>query len=245
MFTGIVSDIGTIESLDQRGDLRVKIRCGYDMASVDLGASIACSGVCLTVVDKGDDWFAVDVSGETLSCTAEGQFTAGRRINLERALKVGDELGGHIVTGRHPGVERIGTVYRGQGINHRRRRVADRERSVRRRRGDPFHSQYHSPYRTGDYARGIAIRSGRQSRDRHFGALSGADGAGPVVGLSRIMMNRPQRDEGLLARMPCWMAASLGFRASVAMPIALSLSNHASRRQAPFYKLRANGKSTD
>ena len=107
MFTGIVSDIGTIESLDQRGDLRVKIKCGYDMASVDLGASIACSGVCLTVVDKGDDWFAVDVSGETLSCTAEGQFTAGRRINLERALKVGDELGGHIVTGHVDGVGEV------------------------------------------------------------------------------------------------------------------------------------------
>ena len=89
MFTGIVSDIGTIESLDQRGDLRVKIQCGYDMDSVDMGASIACSGVCLTVVDKGPGWFAVDVSGETLSCTADGQFAAGRRLNLERALKVG------------------------------------------------------------------------------------------------------------------------------------------------------------
>ncbi|MEJ6594760.1 riboflavin synthase [Parasphingorhabdus sp.] len=107
MFTGIVSDIGTIESLDQRGDLRVKIKCGYDMDSVDMGASIACSGVCLTVVDKGADWFAVDVSGETLSCTAQGQFTAGRRINLERALKVGDELGGHIVTGHVDGVGEV------------------------------------------------------------------------------------------------------------------------------------------
>ncbi len=107
MFTGIVSDIGTIESLDQRGDLRVKIKCGYDMDSVDMGASIACSGVCLTVVDKGADWFAVDVSGETLSCTAQGQFAAGRRINLERALKVGDELGGHIVTGHVDGVGEV------------------------------------------------------------------------------------------------------------------------------------------
>jgi riboflavin synthase len=107
MFTGIVSDIGTIESLDQRGDLRVIIKCGYDMDSVDMGASIACSGVCLTVVDKGADWFAVDVSGETLSCTAQGQFTAGRRINLERALKVGDELGGHIVTGHVDGVGEV------------------------------------------------------------------------------------------------------------------------------------------
>ena len=107
MFTGIVSDIGTIESIDQRGDLRVKIKCGYDMDGVDMGASIACSGVCLTVVDKGADWFAVDVSGETLSCTAEGQFTAGRRLNLERALKVGDELGGHIVTGHVDGVGEV------------------------------------------------------------------------------------------------------------------------------------------
>lgn len=107
MFTGIVSDIGTIESLDQRGDLRVKIKCGYDMDSVDLGASIACSGVCLTVVDKGADWFAVDVSGETLSCTAHGQFAAGQRLNLERALKVGDELGGHIVTGHVDGVGEV------------------------------------------------------------------------------------------------------------------------------------------
>ena len=104
MFTGIVSDIGTIESLDQRGDLRVQIKCAYDMGGVDLGASIACSGVCLTVAEKGADWFAVGFSGETLSCTAQGQFTAGRRINLERALKVGDELGGHIVTGHVDGV---------------------------------------------------------------------------------------------------------------------------------------------
>ena len=107
MFTGIVSDIGTIESVDQRGDLRVTIKSGYDMGSVDMGASIACSGVCLTVVDKGTCWFAVDVSGETLSCTAEGLFATGRRINLERALKVGDELGGHIVTGHVDGVGQV------------------------------------------------------------------------------------------------------------------------------------------
>ena len=107
MFTGIVSDIGTIESLDQRGDLRVKITCSYDMDGVDMGASIACSGICLTVVEKGADWFAVDVSGETISCIAAGQFEAGRRINLERALKVGDELGGHIVTGHVDGVGEV------------------------------------------------------------------------------------------------------------------------------------------
>lgn len=107
MFTGIVSDIGTIDSLDQRGDLRVRISCGYAMDGVDMGASIACSGICLTVVEKGPDWFAVDVSGETLSCTASGQFTAGRRLNLERALKVGEELGGHIVTGHVDGVGEV------------------------------------------------------------------------------------------------------------------------------------------
>jgi riboflavin synthase len=107
MFTGIVSDIGTISSLDQRGDLRVQIQCGYDMDGVEMGASIACSGVCLTVVDKGPDWFAVDISSETLSCTAQGLFAAGRRLNLERALKVGDELGGPIVTGHVDGVGEV------------------------------------------------------------------------------------------------------------------------------------------
>ncbi len=107
MFTGIVSDIGTIESLDQRGDLRAKISCSYAMDSVEPGASIACSGICLTVVDKGDDWFAVDISSETLSRTAQGQFATGRQLNLERALKVGDELGGHIVTGHVDGVGEV------------------------------------------------------------------------------------------------------------------------------------------
>jgi riboflavin synthase len=104
MFTGIITDIGRIEAVEQRGDLRVRIGCGYDMSGVDLGASIACSGVCLTVVDKGEGWFAVDVSGESVSRTAAGMWSEGRRLNLERALKVGDELGGHIVTGHVDGV---------------------------------------------------------------------------------------------------------------------------------------------
>ena len=99
MFTGIITDIGTVRSAEERGDLRLTIGCGYDMAGVDLGASIACSGVCLTVVDKGDDWFAVDVSGETRSRTAKDLWREGARINLERSLRLGDELGGHIVTG--------------------------------------------------------------------------------------------------------------------------------------------------
>jgi len=118
MFTGIITDIGTIGSADQRGDLRLAVETAYDTATVDLGASIACSGVCLTVVDKGPGWFAVDVSGETLSRTAAGQWLAGSRLNLERAMKLGDELGGHIVTGH---IDGIGTVVavEPQGDSHR------------------------------------------------------------------------------------------------------------------------------
>jgi riboflavin synthase len=107
MFTGIITDIGRIEAVEQRGDTRLKIACGFDMAGVDLGASVACSGVCLTVVDKGEGWFAVDASAETLSRTVPGMWTEGRRLNLERALKVGDELGGHIVTGHVDGIGEV------------------------------------------------------------------------------------------------------------------------------------------
>lgn len=106
MFTGIVTDVGTIEQIEDRGDLHVRIATAFDMSSVDMGASIACSGVCLTVVDKGPGWFSVDVSGETVSRTAD-QWALGRKLNLERALKLGDELGGHIVTGH---VDGVGTV---------------------------------------------------------------------------------------------------------------------------------------
>lgn len=99
MFTGIVTDVGTVRSAEQRGDLRLIVTTSYDLGGVDLGASISCSGVCLTVVDKGDDWFAVDVSSETISKTAADHWQKGARLNLERALRLGDELGGHIVTG--------------------------------------------------------------------------------------------------------------------------------------------------
>jgi riboflavin synthase len=99
MFTGIVTDIGTVRSAKQRGDLRLTIGTGYDLDTIDLGASISCSGVCLTVVDKGGDWFAVDVSAETVSKTAGDRWREGAKLNLERALRLGDELGGHIVTG--------------------------------------------------------------------------------------------------------------------------------------------------
>lgn len=107
MFTGIISDIGLIERVGQHGDMRVVVTTAYDTATVDLGASIACSGVCLTVVDKGPNWFAVDVSGETVGCTAQGQWTQGKRLNLERAMKLGDELGGHIVTGHVDGIAEV------------------------------------------------------------------------------------------------------------------------------------------
>ena len=104
MFTGIITDIGTVASVEARGDTRLVVETAFDMAGVDLGASIACSGVCLTVVDKGPGWFAVDVSGESIARTATDQWTEGRRLNLERAMKLGDELGGHIVTGHVDGV---------------------------------------------------------------------------------------------------------------------------------------------
>jgi riboflavin synthase len=107
MFTGIVTDVGTVRTTEQRGDLRLVIGTGYDMDTVELGASIACSGACLTVVDKGDDWFAVDVSGETVSKTAADHWNEGARLNLERSLRIGDEIGGHIVTGH---VDAVGEV---------------------------------------------------------------------------------------------------------------------------------------
>ncbi|TFI57265.1 riboflavin synthase [Sphingomonas parva] len=110
MFTGLITDVGHVRAVEQKGDLRLVIGCGYDMAGIDLGASIACSGVCLTVVDKGDDWFAVDVSAETLNRTAAGLWQEGARLNLERSLRLGDELGGHIVTGHVDGVGEIEAV---------------------------------------------------------------------------------------------------------------------------------------
>jgi riboflavin synthase len=111
MFTGIVTDVGTVRSAEQRGDLRLQIQTGYDLETVEIGASIACSGVCLTVVDKGpggdDSWFAVDVSAETQSRTARDLWSEGGKLNLERSLRMGDELGGHIVTGH---VDAVGEV---------------------------------------------------------------------------------------------------------------------------------------
>lgn len=107
MFTGIITDVGRIAALEQKGDLRARIDTAYDTASIDLGASIASDGVCLTVVEMGDTWYDVEISAETVSKTNLGDWVVGRRVNLERALKVGDELGGHIVSGHVDGVAEI------------------------------------------------------------------------------------------------------------------------------------------
>ena len=111
MFTGIVTAIGHIRETRGQADLHAVIACPFDPASIAIGASIACSGVCLTVVERGgtagDAWFAVDISGETLACTAPGHWHEGAALNLEPALRLGDELGGHIVTGH---VDGVGTV---------------------------------------------------------------------------------------------------------------------------------------
>lgn len=107
MFTGIITDIGCIRSLEKKDDVRLVISTAYDTNSIAMGASVAVSGVCLTVVDKGPGWFAADVSAETFSCTAVGSWYEGMPVNLERSLKVGDELGGHIVSGHVDGVGEI------------------------------------------------------------------------------------------------------------------------------------------
>jgi riboflavin synthase len=110
MFTGIITDIGTVRAVAPAGagsDTRFEIATAYDTGAIVLGASICCSGACLTVVKTGPGWFAVDASAETLACTTLGAWRAGTRINLEQALKVGDELGGHIVSGH---VDAVATV---------------------------------------------------------------------------------------------------------------------------------------
>jgi len=110
MFTGIITDIGCILELEQRGDLRARIGTSYDISGIDIGASIACDGVCLTVIELGSkpqNWFDVEISAESVSKTNIKSWAVGKRLNLERALKVGDELGGHIVSGHVDGVAEI------------------------------------------------------------------------------------------------------------------------------------------
>lgn len=120
MFTGIVTDVGRIVDTKVTGDLRARIATRYDVGGIDIGASIACDGVCLTVVALGsepDNWFDVEISAETVSKTNVGGWTAGKRVNLERALKVGDELGGHIVSGHVDGLaEVVGVRHEGGSV---------------------------------------------------------------------------------------------------------------------------------
>lgn len=111
MFTGIITDIGRIAEVTRTEDLRARIATGYDTSRIELGASIASDGVCLTVTRLGPDWYEVFVSGETLGKTNLGAWEVGKRVNLERALKVGDELGGHIVSGHVDGVAEVTDVH--------------------------------------------------------------------------------------------------------------------------------------
>ena len=110
MFTGIVTDIGTVRAIEKRGDTRFVIGTNYNTAEIAIGASIACSGCCLTVVEKGKDSFSVDVSAESISKTTMGTWKVGTRINLERPLRMGDELGGHVVSGHVDGVGHIVSI---------------------------------------------------------------------------------------------------------------------------------------
>jgi riboflavin synthase len=113
MFTGIVTDVGQLRHIEKRGDTHLVIGTHYDVAAIEIGASINCSGACMTVVDKGsakDRWFEVTASAETLSKTTMGRWKVGGPVNLERAMKVGDELGGHIVTGHVDGVAEVTSV---------------------------------------------------------------------------------------------------------------------------------------
>ncbi len=119
MFTGIITDVGTIKPIDKNaGDLRIGIQTGFDLSKTDIGASIACAGCCLTVVEKQDDVFFVDVSGESISKTNIGAWSEGTKINLEQALKMGDELGGHIVSGHVDGVATVKSI-EPDGDSHR------------------------------------------------------------------------------------------------------------------------------
>lgn len=126
MFTGIVTDIGEIRDLEQRGDLKARIGTGYATSGIDIGASIACDGVCLTVITLGPDWFDVEISAESLGKTNIGGWTVGKGVNLERALKVGDELGGHIVSGHVDGVATV-TAIKDEGDSTRVTLAAPRD----------------------------------------------------------------------------------------------------------------------
>jgi riboflavin synthase len=119
MFTGIVTDVGRVRRVRETNrDLRIEVETTYDLATIPIGASIAHAGCCLTVVDKGDDWFAVEVSGESLGKTTLGRWREGTRVNLERPARAGDELGGHIVSGHVDGVGEVVSIA-SEGGSHR------------------------------------------------------------------------------------------------------------------------------
>jgi len=126
MFTGIVTDVGRVRNVRETNrDRRFEIETAFDLSTIDIGASVSHAGCCLTVVEKGQGWFAVEVSGETLSLTTLDGWTEGRRVNLERAARVGDELGGHIVSGHVDGVGEVLSVA-SEGGSHRVRIRAPR-----------------------------------------------------------------------------------------------------------------------
>ena len=119
MFTGIVTDVGRLRAVRETNrDLRFEVETSFDLATIDMGASISHAGCCLTIVEKGDDWFAVEISGETISLTTLGAWKEGDPINLERAARVGDELGGHIVSGHVDGVGEVVSI-ESEGGSHR------------------------------------------------------------------------------------------------------------------------------
>jgi len=119
MFTGIVTDVGTVRSVRETNrDLRFEVETRFDLSTIDIGASVSHSGCCLTVVEKGEGWFAVEISGETRNLTTLGDWAEGRRVNLERAARVGDELGGHIVSGHVDGMGEVLSI-QSEGGSHR------------------------------------------------------------------------------------------------------------------------------
>ena len=198
MFTGIVTDMGEVRSVKPRADNlhRITISCAYPRAELIEGASIACSGVCMTVVETGEEdgrtWFGVDAAAETLAVTTVGRWRHGTRINLERSLKLGDELGGHLVAGHVDGLANViaredmtdmarfacarratGALHRGQGLGRARRRLAHGQRGRGRHLLGADHPAHARVTTFG------ALRAGRrrQSRNRHHGPLCrAADG---------------------------------------------------------------------
>jgi len=158
MFTGLITDIGVLREVGKAADPRYVIETGYDMTAIDIGASIACSGACLTVVEKGGDWFAVDVSAETLACTTLGAWRPGRRINLETSLRMGAALGGHLVQGHVDGAVAV---------------------TVRQPDGDSLRFEFEAP---AELARFIA-RKGSVALDGVSLTVNAVDGAGFSVNI--------------------------------------------------------------